>query len=187
MLVAGPGITVVLQGLSINGTGGNNGINFSQGKELHVINCAISNFAANGILATATGAKMFVSDTVVRDSASGASYVTGSVTAIVERARIENNGSAGIRAADGPALSVRESAVVNESYRGLCSGEHRNDHADDPRQLAAHRPFRNGQRSQTATDAGSLATLQHDPQYEHAQHEWRWYLFLTRVLRPSRS
>ncbi len=158
VLVAGPGITVVLQGLAINGTGGNNGINFSQGKELHVINCAISNFAAVGILATATGATMFVSDTVVGDNASQGMLVTGPVTAIVERARIENNGSLGIRAADGPAVSVRESGVAN-NLAGVSAAASTGTTTRMTLDNSLLTDHVGGGAIATATDAGSLATL----------------------------
>ena len=156
--VNGAGIVVSLQGLTINGTGGSNGISFTQGAELHVINCSIANMATVGISATATGATMFVSDTVVRDSASQGILVTGSVTAIVERARIENNGSAGIRAADGPALSVRESAVVN-NLAGVAAAASTGTTTRvtlDNSLLTDH--FGAGAIA-TATGAGSLATL----------------------------
>ncbi len=56
--VNGAGIVVVLQGLTINGLGtGSNGINFSAGDELHVINGSISNFASSGIYATVTAGR----------------------------------------------------------------------------------------------------------------------------------
>jgi hypothetical protein len=156
--VNGAGIVVSLQGLTINGTGGSNGISFTQGAELHVINCSIANMATVGISASATGATLFVSDTVVRDSASQGILVTGSVTAIVERARIENNGAAGIRAVDGPALSVRESAVVS-NLAGVSAAAS----TGTITRMTVDNSLLTNQAGAgaiaNATDAGSLATL----------------------------
>lgn len=158
VLVAGAGITVVLQGLTINGTGGSNGINFSQGDELHVINCSISNMSSDGISATAAGGKLFVAGTTVRDGASRGLFASGTVTVIVDRARIENNGSGGIRAADGAALSVRESAVVN-NLAGIAAAASAGKTTRSTVDSSLLADFSGGAAIANATDAGSLATL----------------------------
>src|SRR5262245_53993289 len=46
---AGVADVVVLRGLTINGAGGNQGINFIAGGSLRVENCVISGWAANGV------------------------------------------------------------------------------------------------------------------------------------------
>ncbi len=66
-----PGVIVTLKGLTINGQGGNAGLNFLQGAELTVENCEIANLGGSGeaaILAQAPGGKVVVRDTIVRDA-----------------------------------------------------------------------------------------------------------------------
>src|SRR5205085_4552356 len=62
--------TVVLRGLTINGAGGTNGINFTAGGNLHVESCVVSGFSSNaGIFVPSgagAGAQLFVKDTVCR-------------------------------------------------------------------------------------------------------------------------
>jgi len=156
--VNGAGAVVVLQGLSINGIGGANGISFAAGAELHVVNCSISNMSSDGILATAAGGKLFVSDTTVRDSAARGIFVSGTVNVVVDRARIESNGSGGIRAADGAALSVHESTVVSNlaGVVAAASTGTTTRSTIDNSLLADHS---GAGAVATATDSGSLATL----------------------------
>src|SRR5207302_4023776 len=47
---AGASDVVILRGLTINGAGGTNGINFTDGAALHVENCVISRFSNDGIV-----------------------------------------------------------------------------------------------------------------------------------------
>jgi len=109
--VNGSGIVVQLKGLSINGIGGASGISFMQGAELHVSNCVVSNMAADGISASATGGWLFVSDSTFRSNAGAGIRASGSLTAIVDRSRVENQGAVGIVAQAGASLSVHDSAV----------------------------------------------------------------------------
>jgi hypothetical protein len=72
IVVNGPFVSVTLKGLTINGQGGNSGVDFIQGAELTIENCEIANLGnsinAAGILARAQAAKVVVRDTTVRDS-----------------------------------------------------------------------------------------------------------------------
>ncbi len=66
-----PGVNVVLRGLTINGQGGDNGIDFVQGAELTVENCVFENSgggAGSAILAHAPGGKISIIDSLVRDT-----------------------------------------------------------------------------------------------------------------------
>ena len=72
--IATPGVNVVLRGLSINGQGGNNGINMTAGNKLTVENCVISNLAQNGINVNGT-VTVRVTDTIVRDNSSVGIYL----------------------------------------------------------------------------------------------------------------
>jgi hypothetical protein len=72
IVIDGPGVLVTLKGLTINGQGGDAGINFLQGAELIIENCQIAHVGGNGtagIFAQAPGGKVVVRDTVVRDTA----------------------------------------------------------------------------------------------------------------------
>ena len=112
------GVTVVLQGLTINGTGagGSVGVNFQDGTELHVINCSISNFNAAGIFASAPGSRVFVTDTTLRGGTSGGVVLSGSVTAVLDRVRAEDiDASAGIVVSDGVSLAVRDSVISSNT------------------------------------------------------------------------
>ena len=109
------GVTVVLQGLTINGTGagGSIGVNFQDGTELRVVNCSISNFNAAGIFVSATGSRVFVTDTTLHGGTSGGVVLSGSVTAVLDRVRVE--GSSGIAVSDGVSLSVRDSVISSNA------------------------------------------------------------------------
>ena len=127
--VNGAGIVVVLQGLTINGLGtGNNGITFSAGDELHVINGSISNFANSGISAGPPGGRLFVSDTTIRGnsdgvSVSGSGVGVGAITAVFERVHVEVSTtfavSPAIGVGGGAAMSIHGSVVSNNGGVGL--------------------------------------------------------------------
>jgi len=157
--VLGAGIIVVLQGLTINGTGGNRGIFFEQGAELHIINCSVANMAGSGIQGVAPGGTLYVSDTAVRSSAFFGVLLSGNVTGIIERTRLENNGSPGVYATNGASLSLKESLVANNSNGGLsgaaAAGTTTRVAIDDT--LIVDNAF--GGASINSTDPGSAVTL----------------------------
>jgi hypothetical protein len=118
ILVNGPGIVVVLQGLSINGLGsGGTGIDFSQGAELHVRNCSIAGMIQDGISANAAGGRLYVSDTTIR-KAGGGITLTGAITGTLDRVHVEDSDS-GVTAFAGASVSVRESVVSNNTVSGV--------------------------------------------------------------------
>jgi hypothetical protein len=90
-----PGATVALRGLSINGQGGNLGIDVVQVATLHIENCVVSNMASNGIVLFAAGAKMAVFDTIVRDNAGTGIGVAADANVVLGRVRSEHNQSDG--------------------------------------------------------------------------------------------
>ncbi len=78
ILINAPSIVVTLRGLTINGQGGNAGINFLQGTELTIEKCEIANVGGSssaGILAQAPGGRVVVRDTIVRDTTSAGIWV----------------------------------------------------------------------------------------------------------------
>ena len=66
--INGSGIVVTLRGLSINGQGGQFGIQFLQGAKLTVESCEISNMALHGIVVKAIDGRAIIQDTVLRDN-----------------------------------------------------------------------------------------------------------------------
>jgi len=93
--IATAGVNVVLRGLSINGQGGNNGINMTAGNRLTVENCVISNLTQNGISVN-TAATVRVTDSIVRDNGAIGIYLQNGVTATITRAVVSGNANFGI-------------------------------------------------------------------------------------------
>jgi len=70
--INGAGTSVVLRGLAINSTGGTYGIRMTNGSELNVENCVISNFRNSAkAVSVETAAIVKIADTVVRDATYG--------------------------------------------------------------------------------------------------------------------
>jgi len=88
--IATAGVNVVLRGLSINGQGGNNGINMTAGNSLTVENCVISNVTQNGISVNAA-ANVNITDTIVRRNGSNGINLQNGVTATITRAVVSGN------------------------------------------------------------------------------------------------
>ena len=88
--IATPGVNVVLRGLTINGQGGNNGINMTAGNSLTVENCVISNVTQNGILVNAA-TNVNITDTTVRRNGSAGIYLQNGVKATITRAVVSGN------------------------------------------------------------------------------------------------
>lgn len=66
-----PGTSVALKGLTINGQGGNAGIDFQKGYSLTIENCEIANVGGSntaGILARAPNGRVFLRDTLIRNT-----------------------------------------------------------------------------------------------------------------------
>jgi hypothetical protein len=100
--VNAPGATVVLRGLTINGQGGLNGIQVTAADNLHIEDCTVANFAANGIRIEAA--------TVVH----------------IVRANIRSNGFRGLNVfSGGPTVEVSDSRFVQHAGQGvfIASGE----------------------------------------------------------------
>jgi hypothetical protein len=102
--INGDGVTVVLRGLRLNGAGaGGPGVRINNAAAVHIVDCAIHNFAGAGIAAqTAAAVNMFVSGCVVRNNSfDGLFFAPGAGGALgVDNSRFERNG-------------------INSSYSGL--------------------------------------------------------------------
>ena len=84
-------IVVTLRGLTLNGLGGGGpGIDFQQGGRLVVERCTIENMQGRGIISTAPGSQLYVTDTDVRYSSAYAIDVEDGI-ATIDRVHLENN------------------------------------------------------------------------------------------------
>ena len=110
--VNAPGGVVILRGLSINGQGGNNGINLQQAARLRIEGCVVSSMGVDGIIHSAEGAELIVLDTIVRDN--GGSGIGGDANAFVvlDHVRSEHNGTNGFYLAS---FSAEASATITDS------------------------------------------------------------------------
>jgi len=120
--IATAGVNVVLRGLSINGQGGNNGINMTAGNRLTVENCVISNLGQYGISVN-TAATVRVTDSIVRDNGGGGIILQNGVTATITRAVVSGNvGNVGIYLfGNTPSTSTVDIAdsTVDGNYYGI--------------------------------------------------------------------
>ncbi|MEO8675955.1 MAG: right-handed parallel beta-helix repeat-containing protein [Casimicrobiaceae bacterium] len=89
--VNAPGIIVVLRGLSINGQGGQNGINLLQAARLRIENCVISSMTGDGILHAANGAEVVVLDTIIRDNLGNGLDILADTSIVLDHVRSEHN------------------------------------------------------------------------------------------------
>jgi len=119
VVVNGAGVKVTLKGLSVNGQGGNNGINFVQGARLAIDGCTASAMSGHGIVATAANSVLTIADTVVRDNAQNGIQIAGTVQGTIVRSRSETNNSIGINVADGARIVLTDSVVVNNGFNNV--------------------------------------------------------------------
>jgi hypothetical protein len=148
MSINAPGIVVVLQGLTLSDS---SPVSFLDGAELRISNCR---FDFSTIAASAPSSRLFISDSVVN-----AISLTSSVTAIIDRVRVQDSAGIGISVSNGAQLSVRDSVIVNSGSLGVsvsaASGQTTRVTVDDS-VIADNAGQGVGV---TAQDAGSLATL----------------------------
>ena len=118
---AGAGDTVILRNLSIIGAGGGlNGIRYIAGGNLHIENCTISGFTANGIDVNLTApGRLLVKDTNIRVcGANGVNIIAAGGTAVAsfENVRIEQCVSVGLHAGSGSRVAIRNSVLAGHAY-----------------------------------------------------------------------
>ena len=91
--IATSGVNVVLRGLTINGQGGPAGVLMTNGAQLSIENCVISNFSGagqRGIFVNAAATVRIV-NTLVRDNDTGVE-LQGGATATISRSKFLGNG-----------------------------------------------------------------------------------------------
>jgi hypothetical protein len=120
------GATVVLRGLTLQGTGLGNvrGLELLSAAAVHVIGCQIERFGQAAISIIASNVKVFMSDTAVRDNASTGLVLWGNSSGArlaIDNSRFENNGGPGSTFPAAPltfrshALSFRAMPVASAS------------------------------------------------------------------------
>jgi hypothetical protein len=116
--INGAGVRVVLRNLTIGPAagGGDVGVKFIQGDELHVEGGVIANLSMYGIHAPAqlSTARLFVVDSIVRDNAQGGIVAEDNVEVALDRVRLEQNGTnPNLQlSGNGSRTIVRDSSVV---------------------------------------------------------------------------
>jgi hypothetical protein len=116
--IDGPGIAVVLRGLTVNGQGGLHGIHFAQGSRLTVEDCTVANMSGHGIFATAPSSIVFVKRTVIRGNVNMGVFVQGSVVANLDGLHVEDNQQTGVIASDGARITLSNS-VLSKNFVGV--------------------------------------------------------------------
>jgi hypothetical protein len=122
--VNAPGATVVLRGLTIDGTGvTSSGIYVPSVSVLHVESCVIAGFAGSGKgIFFASAGELFVKDTVVRGNGNNGIFVapsSGTARASLDHCRLEQNGSCGLDAYANASVTVRDSVTSGNTGRGM--------------------------------------------------------------------
>ena len=114
--IAAPNINVVLRGLTINGQGGSFGINVdtpSNSATVSIENCVISNLLT-GVLVNATGARVRIVGTVIRNNSVGA-FLTGGAIVDIFGSKILENSSNGVIASTSANTLTQTNVTVSDT------------------------------------------------------------------------
>lgn len=110
-----PGLTVTLEGLSINGQGGQWGIYMNAASTLSVARCGLSGMNYSGLYVDAAGAKVSVRDSVARgNGASGFVFVSAGA-ATLEHVQADDNQVAGVGVYQGASVTIRGSTFARNA------------------------------------------------------------------------
>ena len=116
---------ITIQGLAQATSGvGLNGIQLLNAKSLHVEHCTIQNFGQNGInIASGTGTKVFVDDTVSRGNTGNGLNIVATNTNVrvsVSNSRFSNNGN-GVFSGDFSTTTVSNSEASGNTLSGFAA------------------------------------------------------------------
>jgi Right handed beta helix region len=111
VVIATPGVNVILRGLNING--GGNGIRMVAGNKLTVKSCVISNMGASGIRVTGPTTVRVV-DTIIRDNGSFGILLEDGALGTITRAVVSGSTSVGV-VARGQLAGTMTSADIADS------------------------------------------------------------------------
>lgn len=118
--VNAPGATVVLRGLAISGQGGNIGINVSAVGALRIDRCRISGMGQQGILATAAGASVMITNVYISDNGHDGIWINGVLDVSVENTMSARNMS-GAAFFNGARVVLRNSTFTSNGFYGVYS------------------------------------------------------------------
>jgi hypothetical protein len=132
IVINAAGATVTLRNIRVNGIIGTplpglNGVRFLAGAALHIENCTIFGFSQNGIdvnLNTASAASVFVTDTVISNSAGGLTARNagaGNLRVSMQRVTLVQNSNFGLRA-DGSGAGAVIATVADSLIGGNGTG-----------------------------------------------------------------
>ncbi len=117
--------TVRIRNLSINGTGSNartgtKGIRIISAANVYIENTLITDFNSRGISdERTTGGELFITDTIVRNSANGIVIFPSSgstrINAFLDNVRVEGNDDAGVITSSGSRLVARNTSAVGNN------------------------------------------------------------------------
>lgn len=115
-----PGARVTLRGLSINGLGGNHGIEVQSAAQVSIEGCAIKNMAGSGVVAQSSG-KVRVLDSLIEKNGTGIAISGAAARALISNTQMLANTNYGLWvSATGGEISRVE--VVRSAMSGTASG-----------------------------------------------------------------
>ena len=112
------GVEVTLKGLTVNGQGGTVGIHFSQGSQLDIDGCTVSNMGQQGILVDGAGTISIANTTVVGNTDVGIEVNAAAVVTIADSV-VQANGSHGVAAEGGASMTIAGTTVVKNAQKGV--------------------------------------------------------------------
>ena len=115
--IATASVNVILRGLNINGIGGVNGVNMTNGSSLTIENCVIANFSAAGVKVNASGAKVKIANVVLSGNG-GDGLLVAQGNADVVGSRANGNVRAGFGAIATGAGAVASLSVTDSTASG---------------------------------------------------------------------
>ena len=119
--IATPGVNVVLRGLSINGQGGNDGINMTAGNSLTVENCVISNLPQRGINVNAV-TNVNITDSIVRRNGNNGILLQNGAKATITRAVVSGHVGGGIQVQGSITSTTTTADIADSTFDGNASG-----------------------------------------------------------------
>jgi hypothetical protein len=119
--IATPGVNVLLRGLNINGIGGVNGVNMTDGASLTLDNCVVSNFSGAGVKVDAASTSVRISNSVLSGNG-GDGLLVAQGRADVVRSRANGNGRAGFGAITAAGGTTAAISIVDSFASGNMFG-----------------------------------------------------------------
>jgi len=117
--IAAPGVKVTLRNLVIVHLNSSfNGVVFTQGAELNVVDCDIANMQTAGIYVSAPGSRVNVTRTQLRGSGTHGFYVTGTAVASLDGVNVRGN-QYGVLVDTGAQVTFVNSVSAGNSHSGM--------------------------------------------------------------------